>query len=337
MPGTQRHSGQAQREPESKLDSRFRGNDGPGHQSCHAAGHLRMLANKFLDDPLKLPAARDWRNSYAYDMFRLSVAKPMLSARICGICVRLLCVSVPLWLLCLSAIPAQTKNSSKTIAELERELAAHIRLLSDWGGLTRYGSENAELGPPALGIDRVVFLGDEITEMWGIGKAKFFPGKPYLNRGISHQTTPQMLVRFRQDVISLKPKVVVIQAGLSDLAGYAGPATEGTISENFMSMTELAKAHGIQVVLASLTPVCDCFKNLTERRPPGKIIGLNGWLKSYSAQNGFIYLDYYSALADGRAMKKELTVDGLIPNDAGYERMAPLAEQAIAQALRKKW
>ena len=269
-------------------------------------------------------------------MFQACIGRPVLSARICGICVRVLCASVLLWLLFLLTVPAQTPDPAKTIAELERELAAHIRLLSDWGGLTRYGSENAELGPPAPGVDRVVFLGDEITEMWGGGKSKFFPGKPFLNRGISHQTTPQMLVRFRQDVISLKPKVVVIQAGSSDLAGYAGPATEGTISENFMSMTELAKAHGIQVVLASLTPVCDCFKNLTERRPPGKIMGLNGWLKGYAMRSGSVYLDYYSALADGRAMKKDLTVDGLIPNDAGYERMAPLAEQAIAQALGKK-
>jgi lysophospholipase L1-like esterase len=243
---------------------------------------------------------------------------------------------VLLWLLFLLTVPAQTPDPAKTIAELERELAAHIRLLSDWGGLTRYGSENTELGPPAPGVDRVVFLGDEITEMWGGGKAKFFPGKPFLNRGISHQTTPQMLVRFRQDVISLKPKVVVIQAGSSDLAGYAGPATEGTIAENFMSMTELAKAHNIQVVLASLTPVCDCFRNLTERRPQGKIIGMNGWLKSYAKQSGSVYLDYYAALADGREMKKELTVDGLLPNDAGYELMAPLAERAIAQALGKQ-
>jgi lysophospholipase L1-like esterase len=243
---------------------------------------------------------------------------------------------VLLWLLFLLTVPAQTPDPAKTIAELERELAAHIRLLSDWGGLTRYGSENTELGPPAPGVDRVVFLGDEITEMWGGGKAKFFPGKPFLNRGISHQTTPQMLVRFRQDVISLKPKVVVIQAGSSDLAGYAGPATEGTIAENFMSMTELAKAHNIQVVLASLTPVCDCFRNLTERRPQGKIIGMNGWLKSYAKQSGSVYLDYYAALADGREMKKELTIDGLLPNDAGYELMAPLAERAIAQALGKQ-
>lgn len=233
-------------------------------------------------------------------------------------------------------IQAQTADPAKTIAELERELAAHVRLLSDWGGLTRYGSENAEVGPPPAGVDRVVFLGDEITEMWGRGNTKFFPGKPFLNRGISHQTTPQMLVRFRQDVIDLKPKVVVIQAGSNDLAGYAGPATEGTISENFMSMTELAKANGIQVILGSVTPVCDCFKTLTDRRPPGKIIGINRWLKSYAAQSGSVYLDYHSALAEGRTLKKTLTVDGLIPNEAGYNLMAALAEQAILQALGQK-
>ncbi len=233
-------------------------------------------------------------------------------------------------------LQAQTADSAKVIDELERELTAHVRLLSDWGGLTRYGSENAELGPPPPGVDRVVFLGDEITEMWGQGKAKFFPGKPFLNRGISHQTSPQMLVRFRQDVISLKPKVVVIQAGSSDLAGYSGPATEGMIAENFMSMTELAKANGIRVVLSSVTPVCDCFKTLTDRRPPGKILGMNRWLKDYAVRSSSVYLDYYSGLVDGRAMKKDLTADGLIPNDAGYEVMAQLAEQAIVEALGRK-
>ncbi|MGH9720519.1 MAG: SGNH/GDSL hydrolase family protein [Bryobacteraceae bacterium] len=234
------------------------------------------------------------------------------------------------------AAQAQTADPAKAIAELERELAAHIRLLSDWGGLTRYGSENAELRAPAAGVDRVVFLGDDVTELWGRGKEQFFPEKPYLNRGISRQTTPQMLVRFRQDVVGLKPKVVVIQGGTNDLAGYSGPATEGTIAENFMTMTELAKFHGIRVVLASVTPVCDCFRTITEQRPPGKIIGLNGWLKDYAARSGSVYLDYYSALAEGRAMKKELTVDGLVPNGHGYELMAPLAEQAIAQALVRK-
>ncbi len=240
-------------------------------------------------------------------------------------------------LICLTTpASAQTTDQASTIDELEKELAAHVRLLSDWGGLTHYGSENAELGPPPRGVNRVVFIGDEITERWGQGKTPFFCGKPYLNRGIAHQASPQMLVRFRQDVVSLKPKVVVIQAGSSDLAGYAGPATEGTITENFMSMTDLARANGIQVVLASVTPVCDCFQTLTDRRPVGKILGINRWLKSYAAANGFIYLDYYSALAEGRAMRKDLTVDGLVPNDAGYAVMEPLAEQAIAEALGKK-
>ena len=192
------------------------------------------------------------------------------------------------------------------VVGLERELAAQRRLLSDWGGLTRYGSENTEL-PGSPGEDRVVFFGDEITEKW-VG---FFPGKPYLNRGIARQTTPQMLVRFRQDVISLKPKVVVIQAGTNDMAGLAGPITEGMSGENFMSMTELAKTHGIRVVLASVTPVCDCFTKMTARRPTGKIIGLNSWLKDYAARSGFVFLDYYSVLVDGRAMKKDLTFDGL--------------------------
>jgi acyl-CoA thioesterase-1 len=206
-------------------------------------------------------------------------------------------------------------------------------LLMDWAGLTHYGSEDAEIRPPKPGENRVVFLGDEITELWGSGEVKFFPGRPYLNRGIARQTTAQMLVRFRQDVIALKPKVVVILAGTNDLAGNTGPVTEGMMGENFMSMAELAKVNGIHVVLASVTPVCDCFKNQTALRPQGKIIGLNGWIKDYAARSGSVYLDYYSALADGRNFRKELTGDGLLPNDAAYGAMAPLAEKAIAQAL----
>ncbi len=206
------------------------------------------------------------------------------------------------------------------------------RLLLDWAGLTRYGSENAELRAPKPGENRVVFLGGQITEQW----PGFFPGRPYLNRGIANQTSPQMLVRFRQDVIALKPKVVVIEAGTNDLAGVTGPSTEGMIGENFMSMVELAKVNGIQVVLASVTPVCDCFTNQTARRPQGKIIGLNGWIKEYAARSGSVYLDYYAALADGRNFKKELTSDGVVPNGAGYQVMAPLAEKAIAEALGRK-
>jgi lysophospholipase L1-like esterase len=209
-------------------------------------------------------------------------------------------------------------------------------LLTDWASLTHYGSENTELRPPKPGENRVVFLGDQITEQWTTVAANFFPGKPYLNRGIKNQTTPQMLVRFRQDVISLKPKVVAILAGTNDVASYTGPSTEGMIGENITSMVELAKVNGIRVVLASVTPVCDCFKNQTALRPQGKIIGLNGWIKDYAASSGSVYLNYYSALADGRNFKKDLTSDGLLPNEAGYAVMAPLAEKAIAEALAAK-
>ena len=230
---------------------------------------------------------------------------------------------------------AQTPNPDPRIQALERRLAAERHLLTDWAGLIRYGSEDAEIRPPAPTEDRVVFLGDEITEFWGRGNARFFPGKPYWNRGIAGQTTPQMLVRFRQDVIALKPKVVVILAGTNDLASVTGPATEGVMAENFMSMTELAKFNGIRVVLASVTPVCDCFKRSEEHTSELKIVGLNGWIKDYAARSGSVYLDYYAAIADGRNLKKELTSDGLLPNDAGYSVMAPLAEKAIAQALGK--
>lgn len=214
---------------------------------------------------------------------------------------------------------------------LERKLAAQRHLLSDFGGLIRYGSEDAEIGPPRPGENRVVFLGDDITDLWGQGSAKFFPGEPYLNRGIARQTTAQMLVRFHQDVVALKPKVVVIQAGMNDLL----VASEGVMAENFMSMMDIARANGILVVLASVTPVCDCYTKQTALRPQGKIIGLNGWIKDFAARSGAVYLDYYSALAEGRNFKKELTGDGLFPNHAGYGVMAPLAEKAIAEALKK--
>ena len=213
----------------------------------------------------------------------------------------------------------------------EQRLAAQRHLLKDWGGLIRYGSEDAEIPPPKPGENRVVFLGDDVTDQWGQGAAAFFPGKPYLNRGIAGQTSAQMLVRFQQDVVALKPKVVVIQAGMDDLL----VATEGVIAENYMSMMDIARANGIRVVLASVTPVCDCYTKQTGLRPQGKIIGLNGWIRDFAARSGAVYLDYYSALAEGRNFKKELTGDGLLPNDAGYGVMAPLAEKAIAEALKR--
>ena len=227
------------------------------------------------------------------------------------------------------------QESTPSVATLEQRLASYRRLLSDWGGLTRYGSEDSEIKPPAPGENRVVFIGDQITESWGhVGP--FFPGRPYLNRGIGGQTSPQMLVRFRQDVIALKPRVVVIQAGTNDIAGATGPGTRGTLSDYIMSMTELAKANGIRVVLASITPVCNCYSVQTDLRPQAKIADWNDWLKGYAAESGSVYLDYYSALATGRNFRKELTVDGVLPNEAGYAVMAPLAERAIETALSQK-
>lgn len=227
----------------------------------------------------------------------------------------------------------KSPDCARTLAPLEQRLEAQKNLLWDWAGLIRYGSENSELPKPQAGENRVVFLGDEITENWGRDQSQFFPGKPYLNRGIKGQTTPQMLVRFRQDVIALKAKVVVILAGTNDIASLNSPITQGMSAENIMSIVELAKINNIKVVLASLTPICDCYSRQSAIRPFGKIIGMNGWLKEYAAQNGLVYLDYYSALAEGRNMKKEFTSDGLLPNEAGYAVMAPLAEQAIAKAL----
>ena len=217
--------------------------------------------------------------------------------------------------------------------ELEQALKTQHHVLADWAGLNRYGSANSELKPPRPGENRVVFIGDDITETWG---SDFFPGKPYINRGIAHQVTPQLLVRFRQDVIELNPKVVVIQSGTNDIAGVMGGGTEGTMAEHFATMVELAKLHGIRVVLASLTPVCDCYAKQTGRRPIGKLISMNGWLRDYAEKSGTVYLNLYSALADGREMKKDYTDDGFLPNARGYAAMTPVAEEAIAKALASK-
>ena len=241
-------------------------------------------------------------------------------------------IRLPAGLLLLAGCAAaQAVDLAPRVQALEQRLAAQKRVLNDFGGLIRYGSEDAEIGMPKPGENRVVFLGDDITDLWGQGSAKFFFGKPYFNRGIAGQTTPQMLIRFHQDVVALQPKVVVIEAGMNDLL----VASEGVMAENFMSMMDIAKANGIRVVLSSVTPVCDCYTKQTAQRPQGKIISLNGWIKNFAARSGAVYLNYYSALADGRNFKKELTGDGLLPNDAGYGVMAPLAEKAIAEALKK--
>ncbi len=227
-------------------------------------------------------------------------------------------------------------SSADRVKSLERELNQQQKASRDWGGLIRYGSDNSELPPPAKGETRVIFFGDQITDYWGRGNTQFFPGKPWLNRGIAGQTTDQMLIRFRQDVISLRPAAVVILGGLNDIAGLHGPATEETVLDNLISMAELARVNGISVVLASVTPVCDCFtKGAARQRWQERISELNELIEKYCDRTGAVYLDYYSAMAEEDNLKKELTNDGVLPNDAGYRVMAPLAEQAIAKALNK--
>ncbi|MDX1430706.1 MAG: SGNH/GDSL hydrolase family protein [Rhodothermales bacterium] len=207
-------------------------------------------------------------------------------------------------------------------------------MLEDWPSLARYREANAQLGPPKPGEQRVVFYGNSITDVWARYFDMMFPGKPYIGRGIGGQTTPQMLVRFRQDVIALEPAVVVILAGTNDIAGNTGPSTLEMIEHNLMSMVELAKANGIRVVLSSVLPAYD-YRWRPGLEPAPKIIALNAWMKQYAADNDVVYLDYHTAMADERqGLPVELSEDGVHPNEAGYRVMAPLAERAIAEALR---
>ena len=205
----------------------------------------------------------------------------------------------------------------------------------DWASLARYRDANALLGSPGPGERRVVLFGDSITEVWAKYFDVMFPGRPYIGRVISGQTTPQMLVRFRQDVIALKPAVVVILAGTNDIAGNTGPSTLEMIEDNLASMAELATANGIRVVLASVLPVFDYpWKRGLEPAP--KIIGLNAWIRSYVATRHVVYLDYHSAMADERqGLSPAMAGDGVHPTEAGYRLMAPLLERAVAEALRR--
>lgn len=212
--------------------------------------------------------------------------------------------------------------------------------LRDWPQLARYREQNRTVTAPAANEPRVVFMGDSITDNWQQPRyGGFFPGKPYIDRGISGQTTPQMLIRFRPDVIDLKPKVVVILAGTNDIAGNTGPMTDEDIERNLASMADLATEHGIKVVLASITPTSGyhAAANATPQttlRPMDRIKALNAWIKRFAADNGYVYLDYFSAMLDGSGlMKTELTADDLHPNVDGYKIMAPLAEAAIQRAL----
>jgi lysophospholipase L1-like esterase len=244
----------------------------------------------------------------------------------------------------LLSLPALAQQPAASIPSsgfpgLDEYRASRISIYTDdFGQLARYREANAALAPPAAGESRVVFLGDSITDYWKL--PDYFPGKPYINRGIDGQSTPEMLVRFRQDVIDVHPKVLVVLAGTNDIAGVTGRTSNEDIEANYASMAELARAHRIRVVFASILPVHNYTHDAEESfalRPRERILALNRWLKDYCAKNGFVYLDYFSALVDDRGMlKRTLADDGLHPTDAGYKIMASLAEKAIQKALAEK-
>lgn len=227
--------------------------------------------------------------------------------------------------------------SCPEVASAMTRLLANDGRMRDWANLARYRDVNRTLSPVA---DRVVFMGDSITDSWPNPRfGEFFPGKPYVGRGISGQTTPQMLLRFRQDVIDLKPKAVVILAGTNDIAGNTGPMTNEEIQGYLTSMAEVAKANGIRVVLSSVLPVSNYHAGnntpQTTLRPMDRIRSLNDWMKKYAAAERHVYLDYFSAMTDDKGLlRTELSGDDLHPNAAGYAIMAPLAEAAIRQALK---
>lgn len=206
--------------------------------------------------------------------------------------------------------------------------------LQDWNQLGRYHDANEQLMKAAVDPGRVVFMGDSITDGWRLDEA--FPGRPYVNRGIGGQTTSQMLVRMFPDVINLKPAVMIVLAGTNDIARNTGPVTLKMIEDNIQAMTELAQAHGIKVVLASVTPIADYGRvPQTNQRPPADILKLNEWMKAFAAKSGAGYADYFSALVDAKGFLKEgISADGLHPNAMGYSLMAPVAEAAIQRALK---
>ena len=240
------------------------------------------------------------------------------------------------WSLCCCASAQQVTLPPTGHPGLDQYRASRIAVYTDdFGQLARYRDANSSLKAPAPGENRVVFFGDSITDIWKL--EDYFAGKPYINRGIGGQTTPQMLVRFRQDVIDLHPQVVVILAGTNDIAGNTGPMSLGDIEANYSSMAELARAHNIRVVFSSILPVHNYTPKAQEffaQRPPEKILELNRWLKDYCAAKTLAYLDYFNSMVDEKGLlKRDLAEDGLHPNPAGYKIMAPLADQAITKAL----
>ena len=234
-----------------------------------------------------------------------------------------------------ASLPETKAPTPPTAAPVSAWQKAHDEQLKvDWPWLARFKEADLALPKPAAGENRVVFMGDSITEGWHFESPEgWFPGKPYINRGISGQTSPQMVLRFRQDVIDLDPKVVVILAGTNDIAGNTGPMTLEQTEDNLASMADLATANHIRVVLCSVTPAFD-FPWKTGLTPAPKILALNAWMKAYAAGKGYVYVDYHTAMKDSRdGLPATLSKDGVHPLPAGYAIMAPLVEAGIAKAL----
>jgi lysophospholipase L1-like esterase len=238
-----------------------------------------------------------------------------------------------------SAPEAAPATDCAATAQALRDLLYRDERMRDWAQLGRYRGLNADLSKSGERVE-VVFLGDSITDAWDAERfTTWFPGKHYLNRGISGQTTPQMLVRLRPDVLAFHPKVVVLLAGTNDIAGNTGPMTNGDIEENVAAIAELATAHGVKVVLSSVLPVSNYHTKpdapaQTIRRPMDRVTALNAWLKSYAADHHHVYLDYFSALTDAKGLlRAELSADDLHPNADGYRIMTPLAQAAIEKAM----
>jgi len=226
--------------------------------------------------------------------------------------------------------PVATTAAQAAAAAREHDLAA------DPAGLKRYHEANAKLPPPAPGENRVVFMGDSITDSWGNIFDRCFPGKPYVGRGISGQTTQQMPVRFRPDVTALHPKLVVILAGTNDIAGNTGRTSQEMIQDNLISMVELARCNGIKPVLVSVLPAGD-YSWRSGMEPAEKIVRLNAWIRDYAAQQGVVFVDCHTPMSnEHHAMKGELAGDGVHPNESGFAIMSPLVEAGIARALAGK-
>lgn len=229
------------------------------------------------------------------------------------------------------ASPASSPDSA-----MRRQLAADSAFRNDYANFARYRDANSALAAPAPGQQRVVFMGNSITDGWAQHFPVMFPGKPYIGRGIGGQTTPQMVIRFHADVVALQPAVVVILAGTNDIAGNTGPSSNEMIQHNLEAMTNIAQANGIRVVLSSVLPVFD-YPWRPGLAPAPRIVALNAWMKAYAARVGAVYLDYHSAMKDDRdGLRAGLGDDGVHPNEAGYKIMAALAEAAITDALQRR-